>query len=299
MTNRLAKFVPVVILLSILLPASIVAQRSVLATSGGKQLKEDHVQVYVNLLQFIIGQKIKAAEATQIRNESIREFNEDPKKYLDEVGQWEGVLNRLRQTTDPVQIADGRMMFVREFYKFTQNTPANDLPATIKIFNRYVQVLHYDTKTQLVLTNKDIDAVLSYIDFSRQMAGMTRLGAVEKKNFKTYLPQYYAQLPAQYQAAFALMPIVWEVIDGQWKRLTPAQRKQATAQFQAQNVQQQVPQYQQQTPTGAYQNQQQMQQQAQMYQTLSNMSRSSHMTTMNILENIGDGGGYWKMSDNL
>lgn len=31
------------------------------------------------------------------------------------------------------------------------------------------------------------------------------------------------------------------------------------------------------------------------YQALSNLSRSQHLTTMNILENMGGSGDYWEM----
>lgn len=272
-------------------------KEKILATNGEYKLTENNVQVYVKMLQFVIGQKIKTTETAEIRREAVKEFGEDPQKFFDELNQVESLMNNLYQLNDPIKIAEGRMIFINEFYKITNSTAANKLPSIVKISNRYVKVLHFNPQTQLALTNKDIEAVLNYIDFSRKLSGLSVLSYAEKQNFRQFLPDYYAQLPPQYQAIFPVMPIFWETIEGQWKRLTPKQQQQAIAQFKAQNVQQNVPVYQ--TPNNTYQNQQNMQQQQQIYQTLSNMSRSSHLTTMNILENIGDGGGYWKMSDNL
>ncbi len=319
MSKKFSILTPVLIFILLLsLSADSFAQKnSNLATKGSYTLTEDNVQFYVNLVQFVVGQKIKKSEQGEIRTQAINEFNKNPQAFFTELNQFNTLMNQLYQLTDPIKIAQGRMYFVTQFYKVTQMTPKQNLPSLIKIVNRYVKVLHYNPQTQLILTNKDIDAFLNYLDFSRQLGGMPAMNYVEKRNFKQYLPAYYAQMPAQYQAMFPLMPIVWKNIEGQWKRLTYTQKQQVIAQFRArlqqqQQQQQTQPQYQNYPNKNTYsqnsnnrnssktlaQKRREFQAQQQLFKTMTNINNMSHVTTMNIIENIGGTGNYWTLGDN-
>ena len=284
-----------------------------LATKGNFSLTEDHVQFYVKLLQFVVGQKIKKSEVGEIRSQAIREFNTSPQNFFTELNQFYSYMNQLYRLTDPIKIADGRMFFIGQFYKITQATPANKLPSLIKVSNRYVKVLHYNPQTQIALTNKDIQAVLGYIDFTRRLSGYAGLSYAEKSNFTQHLPTYYSQLTPQHQAAFVIMPIVWKQMEWQWSRLTPQQKQQVIAQHRATNMQQNRSQnqggsggnYQNQQPpqkqrskgssSSPYLNQLKLQQRQQLFNTMQNMNANSYMTSMNIIENMGNTGNYWEM----
>ena len=281
-----------------------------LAVKGNHTLTENHVQFYVNLLQFVVGQKIKKSEVGEIRSQAIGEFNKNPQAFFTELNQFYSFMSQLYRQTDPLQIANGRMYFISQFYKLTKSTSAKNLPSLIKISNRYVKVLHYNPQTQIALTNKDITAVLEYADFSRQLNGYPSLSYAEKRNFKTYLPNYYSQLSAQQQAVFVIMPIVWKQMQWQWQRLTPQQKQQAIAQHRAKNMQQ-YRRPTQNNSAGTYQNrrtqrsnskssslyqkQLDLQRKQDMFNIMQNMNQNSHMTSLNIIENMGNSGDYWTM----
>ena len=311
MTKKLSLILSLLIL-SLLLsfPISNFSQNSNtrnLVVKGNYALTEGHVQFYVKLLQFVVGQKIKKSEVSSLRTQAISEFNKNPQAFFTELNQFYSLMNKLYQQTDPIKIANGRMFFIGQFYKITQATPAKNLPPLIKISNRYIKVLHYNPQTQIALTDKDIKAVLEYIDFSRRLNGYAGLSYAEKRNFKQYLPNYYSQLSKQQQAAFVIMPIVWRKIQWQWKRLTPQQKQQAIAQHRAKNMRQPTPQYQrnsgrnnqnrQPKSSSAYLNQLKLRQRQQLFNTMQNMNNSSYVTSMNIIENMGDSGNYWTMQN--
>jgi len=315
MTKRLSILLPTIIFTLILsFPINHFSQNSNnrnLAAKGNYSLTEDHVQFYVKLLQFVVGQKIKNSEVNSIRTQALSEFNTNPQNFFAELNQFYSFMAKLYQQTDPIKIANGRMFFIGQFYKVTQATQSNKLPSLIKISNRYVKVLHYNPQTQIALTNTDIKAVLEYMDFSRQLSGYSGLSFAEKRNFKQYLPKYYSQLSQQQQAAFVIMPIVWRQMKWQWQRLTPQQKQQAIAQHRATNKQQPAPQYQS-NSNGSYQNQRsrskskssspymnqlKLQQKQQLFNTMQNMTNSSYTTSMNIIENMGGSGNYWSMQD--
>ena len=299
--------------LTILIPIQSYSQSvENLAVKGNYSLNETHVQFYVELLQFVIGEKIKKSEINQIRDQAISEFNNNPQGFFNEMNQFQTVMTQLQKQTDPIQIANGRMMFISHFYKVTSSMPEQNLPSLIKIANRYVKVLHYNPQTQIALTNKDIKAVLEYINFTRKLSGYNGLSYAEKQNFKKHLPNFYAQLNPQQQAVFVVMPIFWKTMETQWNRMSPQQKQQVMAQYRsAQNNQMAVRQNQTNT-NGNYQNQQsqqtqtnspylnqlRLQQRQQMFNMMNDINTSSHITTMNIIENIGDSGGYWTLDNN-
>jgi hypothetical protein len=319
MFKIISKVIPILILLVLVgFPLKSPAQNNngQLAAKDGYTLNEANVQFYVNLVQFVVSEKIKKSEAGEIRAQAIGEFNRNPKNFFTELNQFYSFMSQLYQLSDPVKIAQGRMYFVTHFYKVTRMTPKQNLPALIKIVNRYVRVLHYNPQTQMILTNKDIDAFLNYLDFSRQLGGLPAMNYLEKRNFKQSLPNYYSQMPVQQQAMFPLMPVVWQNIEGQWKRLTPQQKQQVIANFRVQMSQQQQqqtrPQYQnypnnntypqtspnQNGPKTLAQKRSEFQARQQLFQTMSNMNNMSHVTTMNIIENMGNTGNYWTLQDN-
>lgn len=292
------------------LPTAAMSQnQNVLAVNNGVQLTIADVDVYVKVVQFVIGEKLKPTEVVEIQNEAIREFNQDPKKYLEDIKQVGQMMNQIYKLTDPIKIAEGRLMFLGEFHKIAQSTPQKDWSSVLKIQNRYLKVLQYNAQNGLLLTNKDVDAFLNFIDFTRKLNSEALLTSAVKNEFRASLIENYLELSTEQQALFVVMPIIWQVVDGQWKKLSPQQQKQVIAQFKSQNnqgaSQNNVATNQTSTPKttnsgnkGNLTAQQKLLRKRMMYQMMSNMSRSRHLTTMNIIENIGGTGNYWTLSNN-
>ncbi len=318
MTKKISTILPILMLFVFLgFPANSFSQQgSNLAVKGNYALTEQHVQFYVNLVQFVVGQNIKKSETREIRTQAISEFNTNPQAFFAELDQFYTFMSQLYKQTDPLKIANGRMYFISQFYKITQASQKQNLPSLIKISNRYVKVLHYNPQTQIALTNKDIEAVLNYIDFNRQLSGYAGLRYAEKRTFKQHMPKYFSQLSTQQQAVFIIMPIVWKSMEWQWSRLTPKQKQHVIAQHrtaEVQNMQKNKPQYQtsnagnyqnqqsqssQTTSSSPYLNQLKLQQRQQMFNIMNNINQNTHMNSLNIIENMGGSGNYWEMTPN-
>lgn len=286
----------------------------ILASAGSSVLKGSDVNVYVKVIQFVVGEKIKPNEVIEIQNEAIRDFNQAPKKFLAEAKEVGQMMNQIYKFTDPIKIAEGRLMFLGEFYKAGLNTPENDWSSVLKIQKRYVKVLQYNPQNGLLLTNKDVEAFLNFVDFMQKLSSGSPVTATARSEFQESLIENYFELSTEQQALFVVMPIIWQVVDGQWKKLSPQQHKEVIAQFKAQNNQSEsqtgqvansvtAPKRQAATPRSASSGnkvnltaQQKLLRKRLMYQMMSNMSRSRHLSTMNIIENIGGTGNYWTLS---
>lgn len=293
-------------------PAGIFAQHNnqTLATKDGYKLMTADVDVYVKTLEFVIGQKIKPAEIQKLRAEAISGFNNNPANALNETKQVKSMIEQIYRITNPIKIAEGRILFLSELYKLAQSTPQKEWSSVLKIQNRYIKVLKYNPQTGLLLTDKDIEAFLNFIDFTRKLNGDALLSTTDKIEFRQALPEHYAELSTEQQALFALMPILWEIVGGQWNKLTQQQQKRAISQFKTQTnlagkTQSITPTA---LPTTASRQpslnknltaQQKILRKRMVYQMMSNMSRSQHLTTMNILENIGGSGDYWTFKPNF
>ncbi len=131
-----------------------------------------------------------------------------------------------------------------------------------------------DSRNKVLLLASDLDGACAYLSFLRQSQGGAPWSAQETQQFRSQVSQNFSALPDETKGFLLGGQIFWSLISQNLQRLS--QQRQA-------EVQQQIAR-QQQAPMSM-----------DAYQTLSNMSRAQHMTTMNILENMGGSGDYWEM----
>jgi len=305
-------------------PQAPTAGGGVLAQKGNFTLTSNHLEIGVNLTQFIIGQAVKPSERNELRLKLIEEFNAMPQQALQQIDGLGQSMQKIRSLTNAVQIGYARQQLFAALYKATYQMQEYQKPLLIQVINRYIKVLAFDPANNLVMTDKDALGLMKYLAFNSELMGQKiEISQQLYQSTVAEMVQKFQTMPLQQKQVLCSSGLLWQYVEYCWNQLSPAQKKQYQTQFLAQ-VQAQNPNYQQYQTQPDYssqqyqqqyqQYQQQYQQQGQtkkspaemmrdfnsrqqLYNMMSNMSTMSHVTSLNIIENMGDSGGYWKMTD--
>lgn len=281
---------------------------TVLTQSGGYDLTMDHINTGVGIIEFVIGGNIKPQEIEELKQASIDEFSLAPEVFITEVTSLKQSLNQLRSVHDPLTIGVGRQMLVAEFYKVTSNMQPQEIPLLIQVINRYVQVLAFDQTNTLALTDRDASAMISYLEFSNQLNGISRqFTEPEKQQFISDLMQNFQTMPLEQKQFLCSASLAWDLIQNNWARMNSFQQ----GQFSQQYTQNQAAQYSNTQPgysTQSYNNNESTQDaiarmrreniaNQNMFNMMNNMSLQNHATMLNTIENFGGTGNYWEVVD--
>lgn len=162
------------ILLVFLLSAACWGQGQVLASSGGYQLTMTQMEPALELLAFMTQEPLSPDERRQVITESVEEFQGEPASTLQSLAQLQSSLQLVQSKNDPMVLGEFRQKMLAEFYKMSQSTPANEMPAFLKVLNAHAPVVAYDPNTGVALTQKDLAACLLY---------MQQLGAMQGESY--------------------------------------------------------------------------------------------------------------------
>ncbi len=275
-------------------------QTTILAESNGLQLNSGHVQTGIGIIQFIIGQEIKPNEVEELTQSSIEEFQTYPQEFIRQITSLQQSLTTIKSLQDPLQIGTLRQMLIAEFYKATLPMKEADKPLLIRVMNRYVKVLAFDEANNLVLTNKDVTAMIDYIVFSNQLSGIIQtVSNSDREQFTKELVQQFTILPLEQKQFLCSASLAWDLVQKNWQNMAQNQRAQVQ-----QNYAGSVGSQNQQVYNGGTPSQQEMAQmqrdfnaQQNMMTMMNNMSLQNHATMLNTIENFGGTGNYWEVTD--
>jgi hypothetical protein len=265
---------------------------ALVAEARGLSLRQGHLDNVFFLLEFLMGKDLTAKEKQTVRATVLEEFKSDPRAFLHDAGQLADALAVIKVTADPVQVGLLRQQIYAALYFHGKTLKPEEVPSYVQILNGHLKPLADDVQNGLVLTSKDADGLYRYLDFMNQLQGFASSWTPEsQRTFRdTLRTQFYAMSLEQKQLACSAS-LLWTVLEGEWSKLTEAQR----ATF--------VAQYRQQSPSGlppqtggeasALSSSDALAQQ-QLVEMMSRMSLQSHMTSMNIIENMGGTGNYWE-----
>ena len=184
-------------------------------------------------------------------------------------------------------------------------------PLMIRVINRYIKVLAYDQRNNLILTNRDVDGYINYVAFNSELAGQKILvnNAVRNSVAQQLISNFVSMHLSQKQM-LSSASLIWQLTEWNWKRLNQAQKNQYIMAYRKQiagNFRQssQGPGYGQQqwTPPQNKSKKSLSQMRADfnakqnMFKMMQNMNTNSHALSLNIIENIGGTGNYWKVTD--
>ncbi len=200
----------------------------VLPQAGGYQLTQNDINAYIDVLQFIINQPLSNFERQELTEQLIEEFQTYPQQFITDSRSLAETRDKMYQITDPIQIGLIRQSLVVAFYKATKDTLASELPLFIQLMNRYVQVLAFDETNDLILTNKDLDALLEYSAFIYQLNTGEQLNwtysAIEST--KTDVLRRFPTLSQEEKQFYCSMSIIWGFFRYIWEMASVIQRSQ-------------------------------------------------------------------------
>jgi len=284
--------------------------RRLIAEKGKFKLTYGHLRTGIDLTQFIIGHKIKDNEVKALKKKLVQEFNSAPADILGQLNGIGSSMNKVYNSTDPYRIGLVRQELFGAFYKVTRNMNESQKPLMIRIINRYVQVLAYDEKNNLLLTNRDVDGYMNYLVFNSELSGQ-KIDAnySVRRSFSTQLINNFHSMPVAQKRMLASASLIWQLFDANWKRMSQSQRNQYVTAYRNQisnnfNRNSHGPGYGQQwkPPQGAHkksisQMKSEFNAKQNMFRMMQNMNTNSHALSLNIIENTGGTGNYWNVVD--
>lgn len=285
-------------------PAQAAASARILARKSGQTLTSSHIDTGIDLIQFIIGQSILPEEAKELEDQSIAEFKIDPDYFLKEIGSLARSLDTIRAMTDPVRIGLTRQQLFAALYQATHQVCEADKPLMIQVMNRYINVLAHDPANNLVLTDKDAIGMMKYLAFNSELLGqpVVLTEALQQSMRSEIIKNFYIQ-PLEQKQLLCSASLIWQLLEVNWNRITPAQKEQYKAAFQAQFSPLFQSEINSQSSPAAGQNRstsdkmREYQARQHMMSMMNDMNMNTHALSLNIIENIGGTGNYWSVVD--
>ncbi len=207
----------------------------VLANSGGVSLTTREMQVGYDLAELVIDQRLSEDEKARLIAASITEFEAAPEEFLRQIEELRGTMAQLGTIEDPFMLGLARQTLFAQFYLATRDFPSQQIPELIKIMREHLRVVAEDPSTQLVLTDRDVRAMMEYNQFMAQVTGTQidpathMAGALENQ-----LRASFPSLPLETQQTLAAMYPVWQATQYSWSMMNDQQRNQVVMQMRQQ-----------------------------------------------------------------
>lgn len=274
---------------------------NVLAQKDSFTLTGAHFQIGIDLPQFIIGHTVKPSEVKELKTQLIKEFNQSPKAVLNEFNSLAGSMQKIKSITDPLSIGYARQQLFTAFYKATRQMPEYQKPLMIQVINRYIKVMAYDEANNLALTNRDVDGMVKYLAFNSELRGQPiQLTPQLSQSVAQELVQKFSQMSIDQKKLLCSASLLWQLVEFNWNRLSSAQKQQYKNSFVAQvqpNYTPATPSASSNKPKSAAESMRNWNAKQQMFKMMMDMNTQSHVTSLNIIENMGGTGDYWKVVD--
>lgn len=234
---------------------------------------QQDLEMIVSACQFFAGSPLTPSQRDTIVAVARRDFAKDPAGSEAQMRDLRQLGNQLSQMSNPMQMLEIRHAALYFYYTEKKAGRGDE---TTEIILAKARPLAVDAKNQVLLLAGDLDGIAHYLSFLRQSQGGAAWSEAETRQFKHQVIESFPRLPDENKAFILGGQIFWSVISHRIQQL--GQQRQA-------ELRQRVAQ-QQQAPMSM-----------DAYRILSQMSRNQHVTTMNILENMGGTGDYWEVVD--
>lgn len=209
--------------------------RTVLAYKNGHQWTERENQIYVELLQLVLNRRLSIEEINSMRGDFIKEFNEKPTEALKEIEDIAKPLALVFSLHDLQKIAMLREQLSTSMHQMAQQQPAMNNYKFFKILNKDIKILSVDTETNLSLSNQDIDAYISFLQFQTMLSGQNyQLSLQEKTMLQIQLVNEFTHYSMEQKETLAYADFIWNNVEKQWSQLSVSQQQQLIVQTQNQ-----------------------------------------------------------------
>ncbi len=271
-----------------------------LIRSGEHSLNTGHVETAINLVQFIIGQSVTPSERKEMNDRLIMEFKQEPAYILNQISSLDRSLKQLRTLSDPVHIGIARQELFSALYSATARMPEHEKPLLILVMNRYIRVISEDSQNKLLLTDRDVNGMISYLSFMSELSGHPiSMNDALRRQLAADMVKQFPSMGLEQKKMLCSASLLWQLMDANWDRLSPAQKNQFRSQMTGQSHTAAQSRPVQPIPQKRSMSEQMADFQARQrcMQMMMDMNTQSHTTSLNIIENIGGTGNYWKVVD--
>ncbi|MEM6797568.1 MAG: hypothetical protein AAF725_26610 [Acidobacteriota bacterium] len=255
---------------------------TVIASRGDHVFRQIDLDHGLEMIRFLSGEDSTAAEAARLRQDALGQFEEDPVQFAEGMAFIEGVLTAARSTSDVAEIAGYRMVLFNVLYALNQELPASERPALLEIVFAKNPVIAYDPATQLALTARDLRSAVKIYAFGSGAAPDALDGPWIEEQVaeleRTVVPAF-AGLGLTEKQFLATAGVLWTVLETNLDRFTPRQLAELR-----QGHSQPPPSQPSETMD------------ANTARFLSQLSLQQHVSTLNVIENIGGTGDYWEVA---
>ncbi len=270
-----------------------------LARAGFVELHRCHAQPLVDLVGFLIGQPPSLSEEEELMAMAVAGFRAQPmptRVWLQGVGV---TMQAAAGQTDPVTASGLRDQLLAQLYAEASGQQTGPLSVVL----RHVEVLQFDWVAQLALTRRDAEGILALAErVAADADAPIDRGPERDRAFVDQLGTDFlfgATADKQFLSSGELFGRLlrddWERIDAEWRRQVLARAEQLTA-ANVERVYRTPEPAAEPAPMDAATFESEMARlraDGECYRILSDVMLDSHVTSLNIIENIGGGDGYW------
>lgn len=207
----------------------------VLAESQGMKLTGGEMQVGYDLVELIIDERLTEPEKKRLIEASIKEFSAQPTAFLAQVNSLRSSIQRVQSLQNPFMLGLARQMLFAQFYLVTEALPEEQMPEVIRVMREHLRVVAIDRENQLLLTDRDIDAMIAYNQFMSELAGL-QATPVNREMFEQQIQQSFLALPLETRQTLAAIYPVWQATRYSWAQMNPQQQQQVIAGLRRQNT---------------------------------------------------------------
>jgi len=287
---------------------------AILAQKGNYTLTNNHFLAGLGILQFVIGQTVKPIELQELKTKLVEEFQLAPTEVLRQLESLGNSLAAIHKASDPVRIGLARQEIFSALYLATLPLKEMEKPLMVQIMNRYIKVLAYDAVNKLVLTDKDALGMINYLAFNSQLLGQEmQVTPSVQQSVISDLVNRFPTMSVEQKRLLCSASLIWQLIETNWNRMTMQQRQQYKNAF-VSHMGKQASSYPS-SPTGtgypasstttkssnssksALEQMREYNARQSMLRMMNRMNMNSHALSLNIIENIGGTGNYWKVID--
>ena len=273
-----------------------------LAAQGEKTLTRSRMDSGIDLLQFIIGGKLQPAEVVELTEQTILDFRKDPEYVVQQLESIGESMRSLRSLSDPLHIGLARQELFSALYKTVSGLPESETPLFFRIMRRYIKVLASDSSGDMLLTDRDARAAVRYLAFMSELTGhYVEIDDAFTDAFIADIAQQFPSMPLEMRQFLCSAGLIWLVTEANWNSLSSEEREALAERAQEQRTRWTNAELHPSSGAGervsAADTAADLETKRLYFQTMMNMNTLSHATSLNIIENIGGTGDYWKVVD--
>ena len=275
---------------------------------------KSHVDAAIGLAEFVTGMRLPQKEVNELTASAKSEFKKMPKTFVAEMKGLKANLDKLHTLKRPEQVAAARLQLTSALWTGIKNLPLSKRPLLARIIFRHVRVLAHDVKNNLVLTDRDLNAMVEYLVFCHQLYNEMFYQKIpvttgQMAKFKMDAVKYFQKIPLERKQFMCSATVTWTMLKANYNRLGAFQQGQVKGQIAAKFPDTVMPPRQRASASSGYNSrytksgrkkslaemQREFQAKQNCFTIMNNMSLQNHATMLNTIENFGGTGNYWEV----